>query len=189
MTTYPATPLTLLFLPPKLSIAPPPGFRLGERILAELPKRDPDSGAALNLLSSPFSRLMLGGARIHPVDVPEGALLLSGTQHLVQPGDGDVLVVMLARRKAGMTHAAWRDRWLNGHARFGLGTAASGYRQLHPDEPPSPEGFDGAGLVFFRDRGHAASARAAPEIARDATRDELAFIDHSRSMLMMFELH
>jgi hypothetical protein len=43
-------------------------------------------------------------------------------------------------------------------------------------------------MVFFRGLEHVADARAAPEIARDATRDEMAFIDHERSMLAMFRL-
>ena len=32
------------------------------------------------------------------------------------------------------------------------------------------------------------TARAAPEVARDATRDEMRFIDHAGSMLAMFRL-
>lgn len=41
---------------------------------------------------------------------------------------------------------------------------------------------------MFRDEQHAAAARAAPEIAHDATRDEMRFVDHRRSMLAMFRL-
>ncbi len=184
--TYPTSALTLIFLPPSSAAqAAPAGYHHGARVDVDLPKRDPDTGASLGLLPSPFGQLLIGSG---PATIPAGGLRLSGRQHIVTPGDGAVLVVMLARRKAGMSHAAWRDRWLHGHARFGLDTAASGYRQLHPSTPPGADGFDGAGLVFFRDLDHVVSARAAPAIADAATRDEMAFIDHRRSMLMMFRL-
>lgn len=184
--TYPTSPLTLIFLPPSSAIpAAPAGFRRGALVDADLPKRDPDTGASLGLLSSPFGRILIGSGR---AAAPADGLRLAGRQHVVTPGEGAILIVMLARRKAGMSHAAFRERWLAGHARFGRDTAASGYRQLHPSRPPGANGYDGAGLVFFRDLDHAASARAAPEIADAATRDEMAFIDHRRSMLMMFRL-
>lgn len=166
------------------AVVAPPGFRLGRRVDVDLPKRDPDSGAPLPLLPAPYRSLLFGIGR---VDAP-GALAVTGTQHIVKPGDGDVLVVMLARRRPELTHEAFRTRWLEGHARFGLATSASGYRQLHPDEAPAAAGFDGAGLVFFGDLDHVAQGRAAPEIARAATADEMEFIDHSRSMLMMFRM-
>ena len=162
----------------------PPGFRLGRRVDVDLPKRDPDSGTPLPLRSAPYRTLLFGAP---PVEVP-GALALVGMQHIVKPGDGDLLIVMLARRRPELSHETFCTRWLEGHARFGLATAASGYRQLHPDEAPAEDGFDGAGLVFFRDLDHVARSRAAPEIARAATADEMEFIDHSRSMLMMFRL-
>lgn len=185
---WPAEAATALLLPagPAGDVAIPPGFRPGARIDAELPKRDPRTGKPLPLLPCPFAALLLGGGPA-PEAIP-GALRLAGTQHIVKPGDGDLLVIMLARRRAGLSHAAFRQRWLHGHARFGLATGASGYRQLHPHGEPDADGFDGAGLVFFRDVAHAAACRAAPEIARDATADEMEFIDHGRSMLAMFSL-
>ena len=69
----------------------------------------------------------------------------------------------------------------------------SGYRQLHADpalmaDPPRSDRFDGAGMELFRDMAHVATARAAPEIARDATRDEMQFIDHVASMLAMLHM-
>jgi hypothetical protein len=166
------------------AIVAPPGFRLGRRVDADLPKHDPHSGTPLPLRRAPYRALLFGAGH----SAPAGGLALAGTQHLVRPGDGEILVVMLARRRAELSHDAFRARWLDGHARFGLATSASGYRQLHPDEAPDEAGFDGAGLVFFRDLDHVARSRAAPEIAREATADEMEFIDHSRSMLMMFRM-
>jgi hypothetical protein len=180
---YPSGPAILSFQTSDAAIAPP-GFLQGRRIDVDLPKHDPQSGAPLPLLPAPWRALFFGAGQA----APAGALTLAGTQHIVKPGDGEILVVMLARRRAELSHDAFRMRWLDGHARFGLATSASGYRQLHPDEAPDEAGFDGAGLVFFRDLDHVAQGRAAPEIAREATADEMEFIDHSRSMLMMFRM-
>jgi EthD domain len=185
MTPYPTAPGTALFLPVADGASVPGGFRLGARIDTALPKRDPHRGEPLPLLPFPFDALLFGTG---PVETPPGAILLGGTQHIVKPGDGDLLVVLLARRRAGLSHAAFRERWLNGHAPFGIAIDAAGYRQLHPKAEPDADGFDGAGLVFFRDAAHAAASRAAPEIARDATADEMQFIDHGRSMLAMFRM-
>lgn len=183
MIRFPSGPAAASFLTSEAIMAPP-GFRLGRRVDIDLPKRDPRSGAPIPLLSAPYRTLLLGTARA----AGPGALALIGTQHIVKPGHGEMLVVMLARRRPELSHEAFRARWLEGHSRFGLATSASGYRQLHPDKAPDEAGFDGAGLVFFRDLDHVAQSRAAPEIARAATADEMAFIDHSRSMLMMFRL-
>ncbi len=181
MISYPERPLSLLFR----RTASPSNVRLGERIDIALPKLNPETGQPLALLPCPFSTVLFGEECDLRRD-QTGSVLLAGTQYIVKPGDGAILVMMLVRRRADFSHQAFRDRWLNGHARFGLQTAASGYRQLHSGEEPAPDGFDGAGLVFFRDLDHVANARAAPEIAREATRDEMQFIDHSRSMLAMF---
>lgn len=185
MTPYPTRPATAHFLTLTGTLAVPPGFRVGRRVAIELPKPDPETGAPLPLRPCPFTHLLFADDAVDAA-APPGTATLAGTQHIVLPGDGAVLVVMLARRREGLTHQAFRDRWLHGHAPFGLRIAASGYRQLHPHAPPGTEGYDGAGLVFFRDLDHVASARAAPEVAREATRDEMAFIDHGRSQLAMF---
>jgi len=180
---FPSVPGAAWFLTSEAA-APAPGCRLGRRVDIDLPKRNPESGEPLPLLPARFKTLLLGAVEA----APRAALGLVGTQHIVKPGDGDLLVVMLARRRAELSHAAFCARWLEGHARFGLATAASGYRQLHAHEAPAEDGFDGAGLVFFRDLDHVAQGRAAPEIAKAATADEMEFIDHSRSMLMLFRM-
>jgi hypothetical protein len=74
-----------------------------------------------------------------------------------------------------------------------MGGAQPTNRQLHADADalprlPPADRFDGAGMVFFRDLDQARTARATPEVARDATRDEMRFIDHAGSMPAMFRL-
>jgi hypothetical protein len=109
---------------------------------------------------------------------------MPGTEHIIQPGQGSILVTMLARRRPELDRAAYFARWRNEHAPFGLRIGAAGYRQLHTENDTGR--FDGAGLVFFDDLDHARRVRAAPAVAEDATRDEMRFIDHSASMLAMF---
>lgn len=185
MSDWPVRPAVLAFATgPVDPAAVPPGMRLGRRVDRPLAKSDPATGAPLRLLPCPFGTLLFG-ERSDGLPAVDGPVLI-GDQHVVKPGDGDLLVLMLVRRRPELDRPAFRYRWLRGHAPFGLRTAASGYRQLHPDDMAAADGFDGAGLVFFRDLDHAATARSAPEIARDATRDEMAFIDHGRSMLAMF---
>jgi hypothetical protein len=205
--TYPAMPAAVLFAAPAFGRSAEavaatlraPGLRIGARLGGDLPKRDPDTGAPLPLLPCPFAAIALahgpadeaaatlraqlaGGAAA--IDVARSVLLV-GIEHVVKPGDGAILVTMLTRRRADFTPAAYRDRWLGEHAPFGLRIDASGYRQLHLDGTGR---VDGVGMVFFRDLDHAASARAAPEVAHDATRDEMQFIDHAGAMLAMFRL-
>lgn len=182
MSGWPVRPAVLAFTTGPIDPAAlPPGMRIGLRVDRPLAKADPATDAPLPLLTCPYATLLFGERAddLPNVDGPA----LTGEQHVVKPGDGDVLVLMLVRRRPELSRDAFHDRWLRGHAPFGLRTAASGYRQLHAQ---GEDGFDGAGLVFFRHLDHAAAARSAPEIARDATLDEMQFIDHGRSMLAMF---
>lgn len=186
---YPRSSATAIFLPEARDVFTPPGFRRGQRIPIVLSKRHPETAEQLPLVPASFDTLLFGTETTDTLPCfGSDAFFLAGEQIVVKPGEGDILVIMLVRRKPELTHPAFLDRWLNGHAPFGLATAASGYRQLHPRHAPDAGGFDGAGMVLFRDRDHAASARSAPEIARDATADEMMFIDHGRSMLMMFDM-
>jgi hypothetical protein len=169
-----------------------PRGEVGLRIGGRLPKAHPDGAGELPLLPSPHAAILLvRGPEVEtlPAVVPgvdkTASLVMTGTLHDVRPGDGAILVIMLATRHADLSHAAFAARWLEGHAPFGLRTDASAYRQLHGS---AEGGFDGIGMVWFRDLDHVAAARAAPEIARDATADEMLFIDHSRSMLAMFRM-
>jgi hypothetical protein len=186
--------------PDGLNSAPSAGLRIGRRVGAALPKFNPETGAPLPMLDCPFSAIVVGGnmtalrdlIRHTAVDIDLAAsVLLAGTEYTVKPGDGGVLVAMLVRRRSDHDVTAFRDRWLNGHAPFGLRIPVSGYRQWHADpaayaDLPVADRFDGAGIVLFDDTDRVAAARADPAIARDATRDEMQFIDHAGSMLAMF---
>ena len=187
MTPYPANALAALFVAPgdgtdilaAMKAAAQGGVRIGKRIGTDLPKPKPDTGLPLPLRPCPFvavglaqgspetlSQILRALVDTVAIDLNRSALLV-GTEYIVKPGEGDVLVTMLVRRRISYTPAAFRDRWLGEHARFGLGIPVSGYRQLHADPRPLPglpptDCFDGAGMVLFRDAAHVASARAAP---------------------------
>lgn len=182
----------------------------GARVDVVLAKTDPLDGNPLPLLSCPFAAaalirepapLALAAVadvleHVEGID-PAASALVCGTEHAIKAGGGGIAVMMLVSRKPGLDRQAFLERWRSGHAPFGLRMSAPGYRQLHADAPPELaarfEGmppfnrFDGAGIVHYRDRGEMAATRASPAVARDATADEMQFIDHGRSMLMMFE--
>lgn len=181
-----------------------PGLRIAARVWRELAKADPNNGDPLALLPCPFTAVALMDgepdetlpvlrnlAASIAIDIPASALLL-GTEYSVKAGEVDVLVAMLVRRRSDYSLPAFRERWLWGHAPFGRDLPVCGYRQLHADPQSTPglppaDRFDGAGIVLFRDLQHVTTARSAREIARDATRDEMQFIDHAASMLVMFQ--
>jgi hypothetical protein len=199
VTLYPAAPALVLLAAPAEGVDAEtlaerlrdafPHAEVGVRLGGHLPKARPDGSGALPLLPSPHAAILLSRGPEVFVSVngldPMASVTMAGTLHDVRPGDGAILVVMLATRRAELSRAAFAERWLDGHAPFGLRTDACAYRQLHAS---AEDGFDGIGMVWFRDLDHVASARAAPEIARDATADEMLFIDHSRSMLAMFRM-
>lgn len=185
----------------------PPAFRIAWRVDRPLPKLDPLTGAALPLPACPFVATIFAhgpAERTQHVfddliasmaDMIDSAAshLVAGVEHIVKPGSGSTLCMMLVRRRADFTNEAFHRRWLEGHAPFGLRIPASGYRQLHAEPGTSTQQnamnrFDGVGIVFFEDGDQVSHARAGAEIARDATRDEMEFIDHARSMLALFKL-
>jgi hypothetical protein len=180
MTDYPSCPVAALFLatdrPDDVHAAASNGLRIGQRIRASLPKSDPDSGAPLPMLECPFSAVVVGyGAPNATIPALQGlvrhaaahidfaaSVLLVGTQYTVKPGQGGVVAAMLVRRRADYDLPA-------------------SFADL-----PSGDRFDGAGIVLFDHADRVAAARADPAIARDATRDEMQFIDHAGSMLALF---
>jgi hypothetical protein len=183
--------------------------QVGIRLPLRLAKPNPDGSGELALRPSPHAAILLvaglAGETLPAlatamrasgvsVDLKQSALVV-GRLHEARPGDGTVLVTMLASRRRDLTREAFSQRWLGGHASFGLRADAAAYRQLHAEgtpalDPhlPAANRYDGVGMVWFRDLDHVARARASPEIARDATVDEMEFIDHGRSMLMMFRM-
>jgi hypothetical protein len=175
-----------------------------------LAKTAPD-GTALPVLPAPFDVLVevrLPGADAGSSDVvrravstelgpdpafdPGRSAVVAGVEHTVVPGSGRVFAVGLVRRRPDLAREDFLAHWRDRHVAFARRVSGStGYRQLHADAELSaavaaelgiPDaGFDGAGLMFAPDLGSMAQVRASPEVRRDATEDEMRFVDHSRS--------
>lgn len=97
-------------------------------------------------------------------------------------------------RLAGLPPESFAAHWLTRHAplaaRIGGATA---YGQLHADGAATAGlsvalglggvRFDGIGRLLFADRAAMLRARASQQVRRDATADEMRFVDHSRSQV------
>ncbi len=187
-----------------------PRFELVSRALA---KHAPD-GAPLPVPAAPFDvvlEIRLPGeeprwgpataaavrdaaARAPGVD-PARSVVVAGTELTVVPGTGTAFSAGLVRRRRDLDRESFVRHWRDRHALLARRVAgATGYRQLHavPEfsaavaaELGVPDaGFDGTGLLLVADAAALAGVRAAPEVARDATEDEMRFLDHSRSFFV-----
>jgi hypothetical protein len=127
-----------------------------------------------------------------PAVDPGRCAVLAGVEHVVLPGAGDVCAVGLVRRHRALSRAAFTAHWRDRHVGFARRVAGgAGYRQLHADPGLSAalvdrlgladRGFDGAGLLYFADLAAMTRVRATPAVRRDATADEMRFVDHGRS--------
>jgi hypothetical protein len=178
--------------------------------LPALAKRCPD-GTPLSVAPAPFSVLLelrLGDHVPHSagqvVDLLATAVprnlridkdrstVLAGVEHVIMPGHGPTRAVGLVHRRPDLDALQFLRHWSEKHIHVARRMpGAWGYRQLRADRLLTrlvaeqmdlmDHGFDGAGQVFFESTGEMAAGRATPEVARDATEDELRFIDHSRS--------
>ena len=131
------------------------------------------------------------------MEVTDCAVLL-GTRFTLIAGTGDAVAQACVVRRSGWSRAAFSTYWLTRHAALaGRVEGASGYQQMHTDVPRTealarrlgcrPAPFDGIGRLLFGDERAMADARATPEVRRDATEDEMRFIDHARSEVMSLQ--
>jgi hypothetical protein len=122
----------------------------------------------------------------------ERSAVLAGVEHTVIPGSGTAFAVGLIRRRPDLSREDFVSHWRDRHVAFARRVSGStGYRQLHAVPAFStavaaklgiPDaGFDGAGLMFVADLASMAQVRSTPEVRRDATEDEMRFVDHARS--------
>jgi len=189
MHDYPSRPVAALLLatdrPDGLKAAPSAGLRIGQRVGASLPMFNPDTGAPLPMPDCPFSAIVVGNSipalrdlvRHAAADIDLAAsVLLVGTEYTVKPGDGGVLVAMLVRRRADHDVAAFAAGGWTAMPRLACASRSRAIANGMPIRRPMPICLSPT----------ASTARADPAIARDATRDEMQFIDHARSMLAMF---
>lgn len=125
--------------------------------------------------------------------------VLAGDRHLLAPNFGPNMMVFALRRPAAMSREAFFDYWANKHGPMitrGFGSRGS-YYQLHGDDAATQAAaqrfgagiadFDGHAGGWLRDAAVLGVSMKRPE-AVVALDDERQFIDHSRSMLVVYEL-
>lgn len=135
------------------------------------------------------------GARLTGLFDQPKSCALAGTEHIVMPGAGPVILYCPLRRLEHLSRREFHDYWLNVHAEFGR-FPGNRYRQYHCDEAATQAAgaaagvaagdFDGLAIAYFNDVGHLRATLASPDISKDAFADEQRFIAHSRSQFLPF---
>jgi len=150
-------------------------------------------------VAAPFSGLAAQfagiGARLTGLLDQSNSCVLAGTEHIVMPGEGPVILFCPLRRRETLGRREFQDYWLYVHAEFGR-FPGNRYRQYHCDEAATRTAgaltgiaagdFDGLAIAYFNDVGHLAKTLASPDISKDAYADEQRFIAHSRSQFLPF---
>lgn len=133
--------------------------------------------------------------RLRPLIDPASSAAVVGTEHVIMPGSHKLFLVMALRRLPKFSRAAFADYWGDHHASEVSNTVSDlpGYRQFHADEAASRNAAKAAGLTiddfegtaegYYRTMDEFLEIMARPEVAADA-----GFIDHSRSVMWLYEL-
>ncbi len=126
------------------------------------------------------------------LDADRSAVAL-GTAHSIKDGHGPIQLFYGMRRKAGVTHEAFSEYWLQQHSKVGVVTPGlAGYHQLHADQERSAaattaagfgvEVLDGVALEWFADMAAFVSAVGSrPDHGVAAKASEDRFNDISRA--------
>lgn len=123
--------------------------------------------------------------------------LLAGRHHLLAPDGGPYMMVFALRRPAAMTREAFFDYWANRHGPLILSRfrGRGSYYQFHGDDTATAALARRFGIGVDDYDGHAGGWLPDPAVlatsmrrdnARTALEDERQFIDHDRSMLMIY---
>jgi hypothetical protein len=135
------------------------------------------------------------GDRLGSTINPAQSAALVGTEHVIVPGSHPLLLVMALYRLPQWTRQQFHDFWRNDHAEEVNESVADlqGYRQFHADETATRDAAAAAGLRiddlegsaegYYQDLDVFLEIMARPEVAADA-----GFIDHSRSVMWLYEL-
>src|SRR3546814_16172859 len=74
-----------------------------------------ESDVSMDVLNPLLSGL---SARLHPLVDPTRSAALAGTEHIILPGDGPLLVPITNRRLPHFTHDGFIQYWLDYHGPF-----------------------------------------------------------------------
>ena len=150
----------------------------------------------LSQLSMPLCNIM---QHLNEWIEPDQSAVIGGTEHVILPGQEQLLLILAIRRPAEMTEDAYHDYWLNKHAEVARKVPVlRAYRQFHANESASRDigklldigivDFNGAAQGYYRDVKDFLDIMAQPEVVADAIEDEKNFIDHSRSVMGLFKI-
>jgi hypothetical protein len=156
-------------------------------------------GAVLDILLPLFDGL---GQRLDDVVDLGRSASLAGTEHLILPGAGPLLVTIANRRLARFDHDGFIDYWLDYHGPFARRNTPPevglGYRQFHTDETATADlllrtgfgigDFDGAAECHYRDADAVRMLMANEAVVDEATVDERAFVDHPRCVTAVLRI-
>jgi hypothetical protein len=119
---------------------------------------------------------------------------LAGTEHVILPGAGPLLVLIANRRLPHFTHQGFIDYWLNYHGRFARDHTPPEvglyYRQFHTDIEATQRlvrvsglkigDFDGAAECYYSNADCVRALMSRTDVVDQATVDEKEFVDHER---------
>ena len=142
------------------------------------------------------------GERLTDIVDPEASSVLVGTEHVILPGSGPIMVLIANRRLPHFTHDGFLDYWLNSHGPFTRKHTPREigfrYRQFHADAAATVRAlaatglavgdFDGAAECFYPSAQSVRALMARTEIVDQATEDELKFVDHDRCVTSVFAI-
>jgi EthD domain len=129
----------------------------------------------------------------HLVDADASAAL-AGTEHVILPGTGPLLVLITNRRLPHFTHDAFIEYWLNYHGPFAREHTPPEvglyYRQFHTDVVATQQllqvsglkigDFDGAAECYYPSADNVRALMSRTDVVDQATVDEKEFVDHAR---------
>lgn len=134
------------------------------------------------------------GDRLGALVDPARCAILAGTEHVILPGSGPVLVTIANRRLPGFSHEAFLRYWLDYHGPFARAHTPADigfrYRQFHADPGPTEAlrqcsgfgigDFDGAAECYYPDQDAVRRLMGMTQVVDQATIDEKQFVDHAR---------
>jgi hypothetical protein len=152
---------------------------------------DPDFTAPVRGLVDDFDGLL----------DPDRCVAFAGTCHLLETGDGPVMMSGGARRVAGTTLEELSDWWLHHHGPLCMQVLEPrplGYQQLHPDRAASRDVATAAGIAtteldmfvtsYFASVDDFLGPLARPGIAELLRTDEEGHYDHSTMFGSLFQV-
>jgi EthD domain len=139
----------------------------------------------------------VGRSLASAVDAERSAALL-GTEHVIVAGTRPLILVFPLRRLDALTYDEFHDHWLQKHAALARAIPViQAYRQFHalPAESDAAaeaagvaiSDFEGAAEGYYQDLQSFLDIMSAPEVVADAIEDERRFIDHSRSVMGLYQ--